>query len=124
MTCWRSLATVTPSASPIAGSAGSIESMASAFSAITIAIITTISRSPGRLRWGDWAGLCMAAAYAPKPSLWIAPKAKGHCYATQKGRLVQTALRIFVAGGSALARAGHRHRTEGTGLDRAGQRVA
>src|SRR5687768_16133901 len=103
--------------------------MASALSAMTIAIMTTISRSPGRLRWGDWAGLCMAAAYAPMPPLWIVPEWPQ----TQRALLCKAKVphapftgadgpsQIRDAG-SALAGAGHRHRSERAGLDRAGKR--
>src|SRR3546814_11274931 len=64
MTYCRPVALATPSASPIAGSAGSIVSMARALSAITIAIMNTISRSPGRRARGvasEEVGLCIAA---------------------------------------------------------------
>src|SRR3546814_7215210 len=64
MTYSRPFARATPSASPLTGSAGSLVAMARAFIAITIAIINTISRSPGRRARGvasEEVGLCIAA---------------------------------------------------------------
>jgi hypothetical protein len=44
---WRRLSSCTPSASPIAGRAGSMASIASAFVAINAAIMAMNSRMPG-----------------------------------------------------------------------------
>jgi len=47
MTSWRRLSSVTSSASPIAGKAGSMASIANAFDAISAAISATNSFLPG-----------------------------------------------------------------------------
>jgi hypothetical protein len=54
MTSWASLVLATPSERPIAGSAGSMLSMAMAMLAVMMAIVTTNSPKPMPIRLEPW----------------------------------------------------------------------